>query len=133
VANLNRGTPVSLQQDSAFETSNFGGKQPGPTPTFTQQTTKKLKDLEYRQKIFEEEIINRVKEIQRYVKSLHLTLKKTQQNVEGDVDVKEAMKKDINSMMPTLLKAPPADLNLASGGGSTKMMAALQKKMSTQI
>ena len=29
-------------------------------------------EVEHRQKIFEEEIIKRVKEIQRYVKSLHL-------------------------------------------------------------
>ena len=35
-------------------------------------------EVEHRQKIFEEEIIKRVKEIQRYVKSLHLQLKKTQ-------------------------------------------------------
>jgi hypothetical protein len=41
-----------------------------------------LKDLDYRQKIFEEEIINRIKEIQRYVKSLHLTLKKTQSSLQ---------------------------------------------------
>lgn len=34
-------------------------------------------NLERRQKIFEEEIIKRVKEIQRYVKSLHLQVKKT--------------------------------------------------------
>ena len=38
--------------------------------------TKEFGDLRNRQKIFEEEIIKRVKEIQKYVKSLHLQLKK---------------------------------------------------------
>ena len=43
---------------------NLTGRGGNQTPTtFTQQTQKKLKDLEYRQKIFEEEIINRIKEI----------------------------------------------------------------------
>ena len=37
-----------------------------------------LQEAEQRQRIFEEEIIKRVKEIQRYVKTLHLQLKKTQ-------------------------------------------------------
>lgn len=52
------------------------------------------KNVEHRQKIFEEEIIKRIKEIQRYVKSLHLQIKKTQASheklkdeVESDKDV----------------------------------------------
>ena len=51
-------------------------------------------NVERRQKIFEEEIIKRIKEIQRYVKSLHLQIKKTQasqeklkEEVESDKDV----------------------------------------------
>ena len=50
--------------------------------------------MAHRQKIFEEEIIKRIKEIQRYVKSLHLQIKKTQgsheklkEEVESDKDV----------------------------------------------
>ena len=50
--------------------------------------------VEHRQKIFEEEIIKRIKEIQRYVKSLHLQIKKTQagqekfkEEVDSDKDV----------------------------------------------
>lgn len=39
-------------------------------------------DVGHRQKIFEEEIIKRIKEIQRYVKSLHLQIKKTQSSHE---------------------------------------------------
>ena len=38
--------------------------------------------MEHRQRIFEEEIIKRIKEIQRYVKSLHLQIKKTQSGQE---------------------------------------------------
>lgn len=34
--------------------------------------------IEERQKIFEEEIIKRIKEIQKYAKSLHLSIKKLQ-------------------------------------------------------
>lgn len=51
-------------------------------------------NAERRQKIFEEEIIKRIKEIQRYVKSLHLQIKKTQagheklkEEVDSDKDV----------------------------------------------
>ena len=36
--------------------------------------------MEDRQKIFEEEIIKRVKEIQNYAKTLHMHLKKLQQS-----------------------------------------------------
>jgi hypothetical protein len=41
---------------------------------------KKVGEMEERQKIFEEEIIKRVKEIQNYAKTLHMHLKKLQQN-----------------------------------------------------
>ena len=44
----------------------------------TSNGQKTLADVQHRQKIFEEEIIKRIKEIQRYVKNLHLQLKKTQ-------------------------------------------------------
>jgi hypothetical protein len=37
---------------------------------------KKVHEMEERQKIFEEEIIKRVKEIQTYAKTLHMHLKK---------------------------------------------------------
>ena len=50
--------------------------------------------IERRQRIFEEEIIKRIKEIQRYCKSLHLQIKKTQagqekfkEEVDSDKDV----------------------------------------------
>jgi hypothetical protein len=39
---------------------------------------KKVHEMEERQKIFEEEIIKRVKEIQTYAKTLHMHLKKLQ-------------------------------------------------------
>ena len=42
--------------------------------------TKRLADYESRQKIFEDEIIKRIKEIQRYTKSIHLQVKKGQQH-----------------------------------------------------
>jgi len=64
------------------------------------------------------------------VKSLHLTLKKTQQNVEGDQEVKDAMKKEINAHLPTLLKIPES-LQTSASGGSNKMMVALRKKMTS--
>ena len=38
--------------------------------------SKRLADYESRQKIFEDEIIKRIKEIQRYTKSIHLQVKK---------------------------------------------------------
>jgi hypothetical protein len=38
--------------------------------------TKRLIEIENRQKIFEDEIIKRIKEIQRYSKSIHLQVKK---------------------------------------------------------
>lgn len=41
---------------------------------------KKVTEMEERQKIFEEEIIKRVKEIQNYAKTLHMHLKKLQQS-----------------------------------------------------
>lgn len=41
--------------------------------------SKRLADYESRQKIFEDEIIKRIKEIQRYTKSIHLQVKKGQQ------------------------------------------------------
>ena len=41
---------------------------------------KKVGEMEERQKIFEEEIIKRVKEIQNYTKTLHMHLKKLQQS-----------------------------------------------------
>jgi len=47
-------------------------------------------DVGHRQKIFEEEIIKRIKEIQRYVKSLHLQIKKTQashEKLKEEVDI----------------------------------------------
>jgi len=37
---------------------------------------KRVQEVENRQKIFEDEIIKRIKEIQRYTKSLHLQVKK---------------------------------------------------------
>ncbi len=40
---------------------------------------RKVHEMEERQKIFEEEIIKRVKEIQSYAKTLHMHLKKIQQ------------------------------------------------------
>jgi len=40
--------------------------------------SKRLTDYESRQKIFEDEIIKRIKEIQRYTKSIHLQVKKGQ-------------------------------------------------------
>ena len=48
-------------------------------------------NIEHRQKIFEEEIIKRIKEIQRYVKSLHLQIKKTQS---GQEKIKEEIESD---------------------------------------
>ena len=61
-------------------------------------------NIEHRQKIFEEEIIKRIKEIQRYVKSLHLQVKKTQagqdklkEEVESDKDVLISLQKTIES------------------------------------
>jgi hypothetical protein len=39
---------------------------------------RKVHEMEERQKIFEEEIIKRVKEIQSYAKTLHMHLKKIQ-------------------------------------------------------
>jgi len=41
--------------------------------------TKRVTEIENRQKIFEDEIIKRIKEIQRYTKSIHLQVKKQQQ------------------------------------------------------
>ena len=88
----------SLEDDGQINTGYYGGdfKHLRPSSStgnaarfqnnFTDVQTKKQttagfkspSDVEHRQKIFEEEIIKRVKEIQRYVKSLHLQLKKTQ-------------------------------------------------------
>lgn len=39
-----------------------------------------MSEVENRQKIFEDEIIKRIKEIQRYTKSLHLQIKKQSQS-----------------------------------------------------
>jgi hypothetical protein len=47
-----------------------------PAAGGSRATNKKLADLENRQKIFEDEIIKRIKEIQRYTKSIHLQVKK---------------------------------------------------------
>ena len=62
-------------------------------------------DVEHRQKIFEEEIIKRVKEIQRYAKSLHLQLKKTQgkqqkmrEEVDSDKDVIMELQGSLDSL-----------------------------------
>ena len=52
------------------------GAWKGALEARTQAKTKEFGDLRNRQKIFEEEIIKRVKEIQKYVKSLHLQVKK---------------------------------------------------------
>jgi len=44
-----------------------------------------LAEFESRQKIFEDEIIKRIKEIQRYTKSIHLQVKK-QQTAQQEVE-----------------------------------------------
>lgn len=61
-------------------------------------------NIEHRQKIFEEEIIKRIKEIQRYVKSIHLQVKKTQagqeklkEEVESDKDVLISLQQALES------------------------------------
>jgi hypothetical protein len=41
--------------------------------------TKRVNEIENRQRIFEDEIIKRIKDIQRYTKSIHLQVKKQQQ------------------------------------------------------
>ncbi len=40
---------------------------------------KRVKEIEYKQKIFVDEIIKRIKEMQKYNKSIHLQVKKQQQ------------------------------------------------------
>ena len=60
--------------------------------------------MHHRQKIFEEEIIKRIKEIQRYVKNLHLQLKKTQNEntklrdeIDYDKDILIELQKTVDS------------------------------------
>jgi hypothetical protein len=50
----------------------------GSKATPSKPLDKKVTEMEERQKIFEEEIIKRVKEIQNYAKTLHMHLKKVQ-------------------------------------------------------
>ena len=67
---LNRGKP---QQNTSNQ------RQEGPN------VSKRLAEFESRQKIFEDEIIKRIKEIQRYTKSIHLQVKK-QQTAQQEVE-----------------------------------------------
>lgn len=67
---LNRGKP---QQNTSNQ------RQEGPN------VSKRLSEFESRQKIFEDEIIKRIKEIQRYTKSIHLQVKK-QQTAQQEVE-----------------------------------------------
>lgn len=48
-----------------------------PTRASDAALAKKVNEMESRQKIFEDEIIKRIKEIQRYTKSIHLQVKKS--------------------------------------------------------
>lgn len=96
-------------------TGGGGTQQLGTfTDTQTKRTTTDLKnrliqnqqsshDVGHRQKIFEEEIIKRIKEIQRYVKSLHLQIKKTQgsheklkEEVDSDKDVLVSLQQSVD-------------------------------------
>jgi hypothetical protein len=51
--------------------------------------------MEERQKIFEEEIIKRVKEIQSYAKTLHMHLKKIQQSSNKRNEDMQIMKEEL--------------------------------------
>lgn len=71
----------------------------------------KVHDMEERQKIFEEEIIKRVKEIQNYAKTLHMHLKKLQQSHAKKGEELQAAKeqimqlKDSNQQQPASVNA----------------------------
>lgn len=57
----------------------MGGQQRHTASTQKTEVTKRVHEIENRQRIFEDEIIKRIKDIQRYTKSIHLQVKKQQQ------------------------------------------------------
>lgn len=58
--------------------------------------TKRIAEVENRQKIFEDEIIKRIKEIQRYTKSIHLQVKKQgQQQTQLEDDFAKLERKEL--------------------------------------
>lgn len=63
---------------------------------------KKVHEMEERQKIFEEEIIKRVKEIQTYAKTLHMHLKKLQQSQNKKAEDHQMLKDELTLQIKDL-------------------------------
>ena len=97
----NRPAPALVRPSSSTEnvpinnltekSQNILQKKLNGVNTTNQKT---IADMQHRQKIFEEEIIKRIKEIQRYAKNLHLQLKKIQ-NTSGKMRDEIDSDKDI--------------------------------------